>query len=391
MTTDPPISAAHVAPSPAIAPAPAAPDRRMERTLKTSAVVLLIGGCIVVVWPFLSALMWAAILCFTTWPLYARLLKAVGGRRSAAAALMTLAITLVLVAPFAVMAASLSDDVQHASESIRTHLADGPPPPPAFLLKIPLVGSRLDLYWRELAGSNAARVQQLHEWIEPIKTYSLKIVVAMGSGMVELFASLIIAFFLYRDGVAAADRLTRAIDRLGGEQGRQLLDTAGKTVRGVVYGILGTALAQSVVAGIGFAIARIPQAALLAFLTFFLSVLPVGPPLIWIPATLWLLAKGKIGWAIFMACWGVLISSVDNVIKPLIISRGGSLPFILILLGILGGALAFGFIGVFLGPTLLAMGFQLIAVWTGSPDEFGATPQAAKNIEPAVPTADALH
>jgi len=161
--------------------------------------------------------------------------------------------------------------------------------------------------------------------------------------------------------------LQRAIERLGGAEGNALLDTAGKTVRGVVYGILGTALVQSVVAGIGFALAGLPQAALLAFLTFFLSVLPVGPPLVWIPAALWLFSQGSTGWGIFMICWGVLVSSVDNVVKPLIIRHGGApLPFIIILMGVLGGAMAFGFIGVFLGPTLLAIGFQLLAAWTAT-------------------------
>jgi predicted PurR-regulated permease PerM len=147
-------------------------------------------------------------------------------------------------------------------------------------------------------------------------------------------------------------------------------------VRGVVYGILGTALVQSVIAGIGFAVAGIPQPGLLAFLTFFLSPLPVGPPLIWIPAALWLFARGSVGWGIFMICWGVLVSSVDNVVKPLIISRGGApLPFIAILLGILGGAFAFGFIGVFLGPTLLAIGFELLKWWTAN--RAGETPRGA--------------
>jgi predicted PurR-regulated permease PerM len=177
--------------------------------------------------------------------------------------------------------------------------------------------------------------------------------------------SLFLLFFFYRDGAAAAARTTGAVDRLAGEQGRALVGVAGRTVRSVIYGILGTALAQAVVAGTGFFIAGVGQAALLAFLTFFLSVVPIGPVLIWVPVTIHFFARGAIGWGIFMLVWGMLISSVDNVVKPLIISRGGDLSFVVILLGILGGAVSFGFIGVFLGPTLLAVGFELLRSWTG--------------------------
>ena len=130
---------------------------------------------------------------------------------------------------------------------------------------------------------------------------------------------------------------------------------------GVVYGILGTALAQGVVAGIGFLIAGVPGAALLGLLTFFLSVVPVGPPMIWIPAAIWLFVQGSTGWAIFLGLWGVfVVSMVDNVLKPMIISHGSHLPFMLVLLGVLGGVAAFGFVGIFLGPTLLAVGYRMV-------------------------------
>ena len=358
---------------------PKSPTSIFEVVLKVVAVLLLILGCLTVLRPFLTALLWAIVLCFTTWPVYARLLRLLGERqRTLAAALMTVAILLVLVAPFAIMGASLADDVQRAADSIREKLAEGPPAPPPFLQKIPLVGGYLGDFWRDVAGSNSQRLAALRRFVDPMREFLLVVALALGRGIVELLFSLLIAFFLYRDGVTASENLRRAIDRLGGEEGHALLETAGSTVRGVVYGILGTALVQSVIAGIGFAIAGIPQAALLAFLTFFLSVLPVGPPLVWIPAAIWLLSKGSTGWAIFMVCWGVIVSSVDNVVKPLIIRHGGApLPFIVILMGVLGGAMAFGFIGVFLGPTLLAIGFQLLARWTivvKRPAEIPSTP-----------------
>jgi predicted PurR-regulated permease PerM len=153
----------------------------------------------------------------------------------------------------------------------------------------------------------------------------------------------------------------------------------------VVYGILGTALAQAVMAGIGFAIAGVPGAAMLTLLTFFLSVVPVGPPLIWIPAALWLFYQGASGWGIFMLIWGMGVSSLDNVVKPWLISQGSDMPFLLIFLGCIGGALAFGFIGVFLGPTLLAVGYRLVQEWKTIPLEAPAPRISAAEIQSDIP------
>ena len=184
------------------------------------------------------------------------------------------------------------------------------------------------------------------------------------AGLLQLGLAVLIAFFLYRDGEAAAVKIERITSRIGGTHGRHLLNVAGSTVISVVYGILGTALVQGVVAGIGFFIAGVPGATLLGLATFFLSAVPVGPPMIWIPATIWLLVQGSTGWAIFLGLWGLLVvSMVDNVLKPMIISHGSHLPFMLVLLGVLGGAAAFGFVGIFLGPTLLAVGYRIVNEW----------------------------
>ena len=209
-----------------------------------------------------------------------------------------------------------------------------------------------------------------------MSTWLLRAGLVLGGGLLELALSVFIAFFLFRDGVSVAGRLSTAVERIGGERGSHLLKVAGNTVRGVVYGILGTALAQAIMAGIGFLIAGVPGAALLALLTFFVSVVPViGTGLVWIPATLWLFHQGSTGWGIFMLVWGLGIANLDNVLKPWLISQGSDMPFLLIFFGVLGGALAFGFIGVFLGPTLLALGFRLVEEWIAAsqpaPDEAG--------------------
>jgi predicted PurR-regulated permease PerM len=161
--------------------------------------------------------------------------------------------------------------------------------------------------------------------------------------------------------------LRGAAQRIAGDRGMHLASVAATTVRGVVLGILGTALVQGVVAAIGFWIAGIQAAPLLGLLTFVASPVPVGPPLIWVPAGAWLIYDGHTGWGIFVLLWGTFaVSTIDNVIKPLIISRGVDLPFVFVLLGVLGGVIAFGFIGVFLGPVLLAVGYALLMEWAAS-------------------------
>ena len=182
--------------------------------------------------------------------------------------------------------------------------------------------------------------------------------------MVKLALSIFIAFFLFRSGATVGAWAAALVRHIAGERGEHLLTVAGNTVRGVVYGILGTALTQAVLAGIGFLIAGVPGAMLLALLTFFSSIVPLlGTALTWGPAAIWLFHQGSNGWGVFMLVWGCGVANVDNVVKPWLISQGSNLPFLLIFFGVLGGALTFGFIGVFLGPTLLAVGYKLVVEW----------------------------
>ena len=336
---------------------------RLERTLSRVALVLLLLGCLLVLRPFVSSLMWAVVLSFSAWPVYRRLLKLLRGRRTLAALLMTLAAALILLAPFVVVGFTLADNVKDLTAATRKWMQAGLSDAPAWVSKLPMVGPQVAAKWQSLAGDSKQLLPELQRFMEPASAWLLSGGLKLGGGLVELAMSILIAFFLYRDGGGVAERLKSGVDRIAGERGQRLLELAGSTVRSVVYGILGTALVQGLMAGIGFLIAGVPGAALLALLTFFLSVVPMGPPLIWIPATIWLLHQGSTGWGIFMIVWGLAVSSVDNVIKPWLISQGSDMPFILILFGVLGGALAFGFIGVFLGPTLLAVSYRLVEEW----------------------------
>jgi len=259
---------------------------------------------------------------------------------------------------------SLADSASELIDAMRKMFEYGPPALPEWMTNLPFVGKTIANYWQTLSHDSGRLIEDLQGLISPARSVLLSGGGILFSGLLQLGLAVLVAFFLYRDGEAAATKITRITIRIGGARGGHLLNVAGSTVVSVVYGILGTALAQGVVAGIGFLIAGVPGAALLGFATFFLSVVPVGPPLIWIPAAVWLFLQGSTGWAIFMGLWGLLvISMVDNVLKPMIISHGSHLPFMLVLLGVLGGAAAFGFVGIFLGPTLLAVGYRMVNEW----------------------------
>jgi len=339
------------------------PDHRLERSLGLVAVLLVLIGCFVVLRPFVSALLWSVVLCFSTWPIYQRLLNVLGGRRNLAALLMMFGLIMVLVVPFFIVGVTLADNVKQFTAATKSWVEAGPPDPPGWLVKVPVIGQKTSEYWHSVAHDSAKLFESLKRFIEPVGTWLLKLGLLLGRGLVQIALSILVAFFLFRDGLQAAEWLQAGVERVGGDSGRHLLDVAGRTVRGVVYGILGTALVQAVTAGIGFAIAGVPGAGLLTLLTFFMAIVPMGPPLVWFPAALWLFHQGWTGWGIFMLVWGIGVSSIDNLVKPWLISQGSDLPFILVFLGVLGGALAFGFIGVFLGPTLLGMGFRLVKEW----------------------------
>jgi predicted PurR-regulated permease PerM len=328
---------------------------------------LLVIGTVLVLRPFIISLILAAVLAYASWPVYGWLLARVHDRSGAAATAMTLLLLLTLVTPFAIMGVSLVDNAVELLRLLRETLNRPLPPPPGWLETVPLAGSYLKGKWLLLMqGDEGAALLQLKQSLLhlPLKDWAIKAGAALGHGVVLITFSVFICFFFYRDGPAITARAQAVMERLAGHRAKQLLEVTAGTVSRVVNGILGTALAQSVLALIGFWIAGVPGAMLLGLLTFFLSIIPMGPPLVWLPAALWLYFQGETGWAMFLAGYGLLVvSSIDNFIKPYLISRGGSLPLLLVFMGVVGGLLAFGFIGVFLGPVILAVAYALLSEW----------------------------
>jgi predicted PurR-regulated permease PerM len=363
-------------------------EQSLEIWIGLAAVALLVAGCLLILRPFMSAALWAAILCFTTWPVFLRLDAALGGRRSLAALIATLALAAIIAAPVVILATTLANNISALTSAAQRLAHQGPLKLPTWVADLPLIGSQLANHWNELSESSSARIAELMKWLPTVTDFVLGGSLAVGSGIFQIVLSLLIAFFFYRDGEAAAGRLRATIDRVASGNGEQLLELAGATVRSVLYGVLGTALLQGIMAAVGFALAGVPGAPLLGFVTLFVSAIPAGPLLVAAPAAFWLYRQDATGWAVFLMIWGLLVGSLDNVVKPLLISRGGgTTPVVIVMLGVLGGAMAFGLIGLFLGPALLAVGYSLFAAWSSTVVSAAEGPNAGTGEEISKPIA----
>ena len=339
-------------------------EKRYEYVAQLAAVFILVGGCFLVLRPFLTAILLAVVVCVSTWPLYLKLLRGMKGHQNIAACTMTLSLAFVVILPVALVAITLGDNVTAFFDAIRRAI-ETPPAPPAWLKGVAIVGTTIDAYWHLIATDHEEMIALEKVLLDPAKDFLLAGGILLGQGVVVMSLAAFVSFFLYRDGIVLMKFLNVAMDQVVGIHVENILGIINNTIRSVMYGLLGTALAQGVVATVGFVIAGVPAALLLGVLTSLLSLLPVGPPLIWGGVAFWLFYQNTVGWGIFMLLWGFFfISGVDNVVKPMLISRGSSLPFILVLFGVMGGVLAFGFVGVFIGPTLLAVGLSLIHEWT---------------------------
>lgn len=312
--------------------------------------------------PFLSAILWGGILVFTTWPVFAWCRSRLGLGSRAAAGLMVALTAVLIVLPIAVAAPAGADDAMLLRRSFDAALNAGLPSAPGWLADVPLVGASLTAIWNQWASDLSAMVRFFSPWFGMIAENGLKVLLGVATGLVQFVIALLVAFFFWASGDALAVYLDRIAQRIAGDRAQRLVAVTGATIRGTVYGILGTAIVQGVLTTFGLFVSGVPRPLLLGLIAGLISVLPIGAPVIWIPASLWLLSTEHTGWGIFLGLYGLLIvSSADNVIRPYFIARGAQLPFLLTILGVLGGALAFGLLGIFLGPVLLGVGYTLAA------------------------------
>jgi predicted PurR-regulated permease PerM len=335
-----------------------------ELLVQVGLIVLLVGGCWLVLQPFFAAILFAVIVVASTWPAYEWLLQRLGGRSVLASAIACLATVLLAMVPATLLLMSLVDGVAWAAQ-LFGQWRDSGAAQPEWVARVPLIGAHLSRWWQAAASSDA---NQLGELLAAAVTPARQMAVAsgrlVGNALMQTALIVLLLYYLYRSGHVLQQALHRATERIAGSVGRELLTTARRTVASVMLSIVGAGLAQAMVATLGYAIAGVPNPFLLGALTLVLSLVAFGPPLLWIGASIWLFRSGDTGWAIFMLIYGALaISSIDNLLKPLIISRANHLSFVMTLMGVIGGIFAFGIIGVFLGPALLALAISLSAHW----------------------------
>jgi predicted PurR-regulated permease PerM len=348
-------------------------------------VLLLIAGFLIVR-PFLSSLLWGVILAIGTWPLFVRVRHLTGGRALLASTLLVIVYMAVLVVPLVMVGDGLIDHVSSLSSHVSGMLEKGPPPPPVWLGDLPLIGKKAVAFYKEIATGGAKAAQLARSAIGPVTSWLLNFASSIGFALAELVLALVCTGIFYANGEAATCSLRGVVTRIGGERAQRLITIAHGTIQSVVYGIVGSALAQAILAGIGFAIAGIGSAFPLAVATFFVALLPTGALPVWLPVTIWVFVQGDTEWGIFLLLWSMLLTGqVDNFIKPYFIARGSPLPLLLVFLGVLGGAVAFGFLGLFLGPTILSILYVLIREW--SPPVAAATVPAPPSPQAASATA----
>ena len=364
-----------------------------RNTLAILCILGLIGLSLWVLRPFLAASVWAAMLVVATWPLFRGLEERLGGRRGLAVALMSLAMLLLLVLPLWLAIDTILDHAGQLTAAGKSVAANGLPPPPAWVGALPLVGERIATAWNQLAAGGTEGVfAKAMPYATDAGKWLLAQVGGLGGMLVQFLLVVTISAILFAGGEAGARMARRFGRRLAGERGENSIVLAGQAIRGVALGVGVTAIVQTVLGGIGLAVAGVPFASLLSALMLMLCIAQIGPMLVLLPAVGWLFWTDATGWASFLLGWSLLVGSLDNFLRPMLIKRGADLPLLLIFAGVIGGMLGFGLIGIFVGPVVLAVTYTLMLAWIEDalgkdepvppPDE-PSDPAQADHSEPA--------
>lgn len=335
---------------------------------RTTFAVLFIGGLIFasfwITRPFLAPLIWATMIVVATWPMMRRVQSRLWGRRSLAVIVMTLGLLLVFVVPLTLAIATIVD---HADEIVawgKELSGFQLPTPPEWLRTLPLVGERAVAAWQSVAADGVRELAaQAEPYVGVTTRWFLSEVGSFGMVFAQFLLTVVLSALLYSDGESWARWVLRFSTRLAPVRGENAVRLAGQAIRGVALGVVVTALAQSILGGIGLALAGIPFAAVLTAVMFMLCIAQLGPVLVLVPAVAWLYWIDSTGWATFLLVWTLIVGTIDNVLRPFLIKQGADLPLLLIFAGVIGGLLSFGLVGIFVGPVLLAVAYTLIDAW----------------------------
>ncbi|HJZ46287.1 MAG TPA: AI-2E family transporter YdiK [Roseiflexaceae bacterium] len=335
-------------------------------TLAVLAIAGLIAASIWVLRPFATAGIWSTMIVVSSWPLLLRAQKRFRGRRFPAVAVMVLVLILVIALPLALTVNAIEEhaaDLNRWSQALATVTL---PHPPDWVQRIPIVGHKLASTWEEIAVAGPGELSsRLQPYASRLAAWLLSQAGSVAMVLVHLLLTVIISAILYARGELAAAGVMAFARRLAGERGESAVLLAGQAIRAVALGIVVTAFVQSMLAWLGLIIAGVPQATVLTALIFVLCVAQLGPGFVLLPACVWLYWSGSTGWAVTLLIWTVLLGGVDNILRPFLIRRGANLPLLLIFAGVIGGLVAFGVVGLFIGPVVLAVTYTLTAAWIG--------------------------
>src|SRR5262249_28787131 len=338
----------------------------------------LIATVFWIVRPFLVALTWATTIAVATWPLLLKAQSWLGGRRSIAVALMTTLLLMTLVVPLYLGITSIVSNAEEIAGWAQSLAKLSVPQPPAWVGTLPLIGAKLVARWQEFAAKSPDELAALVEPIaHKLALWFVGQVGGVGMLLVQFLLTAIIAAILYAKGETAARGAERFAPRLAGEEGAKAVSLAAQAVRAVALGVVVTAILQSALVAIGLAIAGVPFAAILTALTFMLAVAQVGAAPVLIGAVIWVYTVKGGGWGTVFLVWAIFCATFDNLLRPLLIKRGADLPLLLIFGGVVGGLIAFGIVGLFIGPVVLAVAYTLLMDWM---PEGGQTEAAGKSV-----------
>ncbi len=334
-------------------------------------VVGLIALCFWVLRPFLAATVWATMIVVATWPWLRGLERAFGGRRMPAVVVMTLGMLLLLVMPlwWAISTiAQRSHDLMAFGQGLASK---GIPAPPAWVESIPFVGDKIAAFWLKMSsGGMNGFIDYVSPYASSTGKWLLSQFGGLGGMLLQFFLVVLIAAILYSSGEHAAHMVRRVGRRLAGERGEGSIVLAGQAIRAVALGVGVTAILQTGLGGLGLVIAGVPFAAVLSALMLMLCIAQAGPSLVMFPAVAWMYWQGDNSWATFLLVWSIIVGTMDNFVRPMLIRRGADLPLLLIFIGVIGGLLSFGLIGIFVGPVALAVTYTLAQAWVAeAPDD----------------------
>ena len=371
-------------------------ERRFDLTRDTLAIMfifVLIAASVWILLPFLGALVWATMIVVATWPYMLRLPHRLLGRRWLAVTVMTLLLLAVFVVPFSFAIGALVQNFGEIAGWMTTLSTLSLPQPPDWVGQLPLIGARTAAKWKELAAlSREQLVTQLSPFLQQGVRWVAAQVGSLGLLLVQIVLTVTASAVLYATGDAAAAMALRFGTRLAGEQGEQAIRLAGQAIRGVALGVVLTAFVHAILAGIGLAVVGVPFAVMLTAVMFILAVVQVGVVPVLLCAVGWLYWTGSTTSATALLVWTVLVAPVDNILRPILIRQGADLPLLLIIAGVIGGLLAFGIVGLFIGPVVLAVAYTLFTAWINEGGVISRTGKASgmEALQPSETTEESM-